>query len=61
LPVIAAGKVEHNVLSAAPGVKPPAPDYTIVIWIVILGALLLLTLLTVKMTKEVNKKNGENA
>lgn len=58
LPKISAGKVEQNKLLAAPAIKSPACDYTILIWVVIAGALLLLTFLTVKMTKEVNKRNS---
>lgn len=56
LPQIAANKVEPNELLSVSQVKPPAHDYTIIIWVVIIGALLLLTMLTIKMTKEVNKR-----
>ncbi|MGN6397787.1 MAG: hypothetical protein ACTHMI_19600 [Mucilaginibacter sp.] len=58
LPEISGGKVEQNELLTKPGIKANAHDYTVIIWMVIIGALLLLTLLTVKMTKEVNKRNS---
>ena len=52
------GEVTTNPAFGTPAPKAPQHNYTLVIWIVIIAALLLLTLLTVKMTKEVNAKGN---
>lgn len=57
VPEINHGEVTTNPAFGTPAPKAPQRDYTLVIWIVIIAALLLLTLLTLKMTKEVNLKN----
>jgi len=57
VPEIKHGEVKPNTALETPTPKAPRRDYTMVIWIVIIAALLLLTLLTLKMTKEVNLKN----
>ncbi|HVW94560.1 MAG TPA: hypothetical protein VHA56_01160 [Mucilaginibacter sp.] len=54
LPMINPGKVEKNTLQA-PQSGTQKHDYTLLIWIVIIVALLLLIFLTVKMTTEINK------
>jgi hypothetical protein len=60
VPEINHGEVIANGAFGIPTPKAPQRDYTIIIWIVIAVALLLLTLLTLKMTKEVNLKNKTN-
>jgi len=57
VPEINHGEVKYNAAFGTPTPKAPRHDYTMVIWIVIISALLLLTLLTIKMAKEVNVKN----
>lgn len=43
----------------AVAVKPAGKDYTVLIWVAIIVSLGLLLLLTLKMTREVKKKEGE--
>jgi len=57
VPEINHSEVKPNAAFGSPTPKAPRHDYTIIIWIVIIAALLLLTLLTIKMAKEVNVKN----
>jgi hypothetical protein len=58
IPEVTHDQVTKNIVFETPGIKAPRHDYTIVVWIAIVIALVLLTLLTLKMTKEVNKKNN---
>jgi len=57
IPEVNHAEVTASGAFGAPAPKVPQRDYTMVIWIVIAAVLLLLTLLTLKMTKEVNLKN----
>jgi hypothetical protein len=58
IPEVTHGQITKNTAFEIHGVKAPGRDYTIAIWIAIIVALTLLTLLTSKMIKEVDKKNA---
>ncbi|WP_121808520.1 hypothetical protein [Mucilaginibacter kameinonensis] len=58
-PVIKHEAVVKNTGYAA-AVKPAGKDYTVLIWVAIIVSLGLLLFLTLKMTKEVKKKEGDN-
>jgi hypothetical protein len=58
LPEITHEQVLKNTAFETPGVKTQSRDHTIAIWVIITAVLLMLSLLTLRMTREVNKKNN---